>query len=131
MMDKKKIELISLIIIVSVVVFLLLGIILASRPMTLYKEAKNTTRISHMQTILGAVYLYAIDNQGKFPACIPGQGAVTASECAELIPYLYLGRFPLDPDPKEKYMMEYVPETKDRIRIFSTSPESKGTELMR
>jgi len=55
MIDKSKIELISVIVISSIVVFLFLGIILASRPATLFKEAKNSTRISHMQTILGAV----------------------------------------------------------------------------
>ena len=131
MIDKSKIKLISVIVISSIVVFIFLGIILVSKPAVLFKEAKNTTRISHMQTILGAIYLYSVDYQGAFPVCIPGQGAVRASECTELIPYLYLGRFPLDPDSKAEYMIEYIPETKGRVRIFSTSPEAKGIEIMR
>jgi len=131
MIDKSKIELISVIVISSIVVFLFLGIILASRPATLFKEAKNSTRISHMQTILGAVYLYSVDNKGLFPVCIPKQGPIVVSECTELIPYLYLGRFPLDPDSKAEYMIEYIPGTKSKIRIFSTSPEAKGTEIIR
>ena len=131
MLDKSKVQRITIIVISSIVLILSLGIIFAARPTTLFKEAKNTTRISHMQTILGAVYMYSIDNQGAFPPCIPGEGAVDAAKCTELISYLYLGRFPFDPDAKAEYMIEYIPGNKSKIRIFSTASEAKGVQIIR
>jgi hypothetical protein len=131
MIDNSKIKLITVIIISSVVLILFLGIIFAARPATLLKEAKASTRTSHMITILGAVYMYSIDNRGAFPPCILVEGAVDITECTELIPYLYQGRFPIDPEPKAKYMIEYIPGTENKIRIFSTAPEAKGAEIIR
>lgn len=131
MLDKAKIERIPIIIVGTIVIILFLGIIFAARPVTLFKETKNLTRTSHMQTILGAVYMYSIENQGASLPCLLNKGAVDIAECTELLPYLYLGRFPLDPDLKAKYMIEYIPGKENKIRIFSTAHEAKGVEIIR
>lgn len=130
MLDKSKIELITIGIIIFV---LILGVIFAAKPGRLLKEARNATRINHMETILSALYGYTIDNQGLFPPCIPdsGKGAVDITECAELLPYTYKDRFPADPQPNAKYMIEYLPKIENRIRIFSTAPEAKEVKVIR
>ena len=131
MIEKSKIELITIAIIGSIVLIIVAGTIFTTKSASLFKNARTSTRISHMQTILGAVYMYSIDNQGAFPSCIPAEGFVDVAECTELIPYLRQGQFPLDPEPKAKYMIEYFFKVESKIRIFSTAPEAKGVELIR
>lgn len=131
MLNKSKTELITVAVIGSVVVFLLLGIIIAVRPGALMKEARKSTRASQMETVLSAVYVYAIDNQGFFPPCIPEEGAVDITTCTELLPYLYREQFPIDPSPGAKYMIEHASGTETKIRVFSTAPEKEGAELIR
>jgi len=130
MLDKSKIE---LIIIGSIIFIFVLGIIFAANPRKLLRGARNATRISHMGTILNALYGYTIDSQGLFPLCIPdfGKGAVHITECAELFPYMYKSRFPTDPGLNAKYMIEYISGTENKVRIFSTDPEAKGVEVIR
>ncbi len=130
MIDKSKIELG----IIGVVAFVLILVsILAVKPWLLLKEARNATRISHMETILNAVYVYNIDNRGFFPPCIPspGEEAAEITKCEELLPYLYKGGYPTDPRSNAKYMIEYSPEGENKVRVFSTAPEAKGVEIIR
>ena len=128
--NKSKIE---LIIIGSIIFIFVSGIIFAVKPGRLLREARNATRISHMGTILNAIYGYIIDSQGFFPLCIPDseKGAVDITECTELLPYIYESRFPVDPYSKAKYMIEYISGTENKIRIFSTAPEAQGVEVIR
>lgn len=130
MLDKSKIE---LIVIASIILIFILGIIFAAKPGRLLKQARNAARISHMGTILNAIYGYTIDSQGFFPACIPdfGKGAIHVSECAELLPYIYEGQFPKDPYPDAKYMIKYVSGAENKVRVFSTAPEAQGLEVIR
>ena len=131
MLNKSKTELITLAVIGSVIVFLVLGMIIAVKPNSLFKKARESTRLSQMETVLSAVYVYAIDNQGFFPPCIPEEGAVDITTCTELLPYLYRGQFPVNPSPDAKYMIEHASGTETKIRVFSTDPEKEGTELIR
>ncbi len=133
MIERSKIKLITMAVIGGVVLIIILGIVLAVKPRVLLQKARETTRTSHMETILNAVYVYTIDNQGFFPPCIPdpGQGAVDVTSCTELLPYLYRSQFPVDPDTNAKYMIEHLAGTENKIKISSTAPESKGAEVIR
>jgi len=117
-----------------IILVLVLGIGFALKPRDLFREARNATRRNHMQVLMTAVYVYAIDHDGLFPDCIPeiGQPAVSIKDCyAELSPYL-LHLVLEDPDSKQSYMIEYVPgKTEKKIRIFSTAPEAKKLEVVR
>jgi hypothetical protein len=115
-----------------IILILVLGVGLALKPRDLFREARNATRKNHMQVLMTAVYVYAVEHNGFFPNCIPEPGlpAVSIKECYdELSPYL-LHLVLADPDPKYSYMIEYVSEEK-RIRIFSTAPEAKTLEIVR
>jgi hypothetical protein len=130
MLDKSKIELST---IGGIVLVLVLVSIFAVKPGILLKEVRNSTRISHMETVLNAVYMYVIDQRGIFPPCIPdpGKGAVNIVECIELRPYLSRGIFPTDPRSDARYMIEYFPERETKLRIFSTAKEAEGVEIIR
>jgi len=130
MLDKSKIE---LSIIGGIVFVLVLVSIFAVKPGILLKKVKNTTRASHMETILSAIYGYAIDNKGFFPPCIPnfGEGATDITKCEELRPYIYKNMIPSDPDTNSKYMIEYFSGKETRVRIFSTAKEAEGVEIIR
>jgi hypothetical protein len=127
--DKSKIELIT---IGAIVVMLVIGVAISIKPGALFKETRNATRKNHMELIVTAIYSYAIDHGGFFPDCIPepGEDAVEITECIDQLKEYVMGPFPADPQPNHKYMIESIPEIESKIRIFSTSPESKLLEVI-
>jgi len=130
MLGESKVELIT----IGIILFTLVSIIVFGiKPGSLLKEARNATRINHIGAIRNAIYGYAIDNQGASLPCILDfrNAAVGISDCPEILPYMYDSRLPLEPSKGAQYMVEYVSEKQDRIRVFSTAIEAKGIETTR
>jgi len=130
-LDRSKI---NLLIGGMIILILVLGVGFSVKPRDLFREARNATRKNHMQVLMTAIYVYAVDNNGLFPNCIPepGQPAVSIKECYDELSSYLLHLVLADPDPKYSYMIEYLPgEAGKRIRIFSTAPEAKNLEIVR
>lgn len=125
-LDRIKVILsIQIFIILIFILSILLGINLKDK----FKQARNLVRIKHMETIMNAVYTYYIVNQ-KFPDCIPESGEpIEIEKCKEI--ESFLTSFPKDPSKNQKYFIEYINKDKNGIRIFSSSPEAKGLEIVR
>lgn len=120
--NRQKIE---LIIIGTVLFIVVAGILFAINPFNTFKQARNATRENHMQTIMIAIYSYAVDHDGFFPDCIPEEEnkPIEIEACREQLEKNISGTFPIEPDSKHKYMIERI--EKNRFKIFSTAPEAK------
>lgn len=130
-LDRQKIQLIVGGMIIFAVIF---GVILAIKPRTFFKEARNATRRNHLQILMTAIYTFSMENQGNFPECLPepGQPAVKIDECLdELRPYLMHLVF-ADPDPNYNYMIEsFLENGEKKIKVFSNAPEAKNLTIIR
>lgn len=121
-------------VLVGIQLFLLLififSIILAVNLRKNFREARNSVRRKHFETIATAVYSYYII-YNKFPDCIPLEldKAVEVKNCPEITQFLTFP--PKDPLPNHKYLIKYSNEERNSIKIFSTAPEAKGVELVR
>ena len=109
---------------------------MSARLGALFREARNGTRLSHMEVLMYAVYQHALERGGVFPDCVPGpnQPAVSLDQCdEELEVYIKNPGLWRDPNaPEQKYMIEHLlEEGMERIRIFSTDPEAKNVEVVR
>ena len=125
-LDRRKVILsIQIFIVFIFILSIVVGINLQEK----FKQARNLVRLKHMETIMNAIYTYYIVNQ-KFPDCIPQSGdPIEVEKCKEI--ESFLTSFPKDPSKNQKYFIEYVSENKNGIRIFSSSPEAKGIEIIR
>ncbi|MSR86752.1 type II secretion system protein [Candidatus Peribacteria bacterium] len=63
--------LIELLLVIGIIAILASIVIVAINPTTQLADARNTQRRSDVNTILNAVYQYAIDNSGNLPGNIP------------------------------------------------------------
>ena len=120
--NRQKIE---LTIIAFVLFMLVLGVFFAIKPFSMFKQSRNATRENHMQTIMVAIYSYAVDHEGFFPDCIPEEEnkPIEIGVCKEQLEMNISGPFPVEPDSNYKYMIERI--GKKRFKIFSTAPEAK------
>ncbi len=115
----------------GLVIFLALIIVYAVWPFEIFKSSRNAVRKNQMEMIMSAVYSYAVDTTGFYPDCIPpfSEGPAKVSDCKEDLEKNIMGEFPADPDPEHNYMIERI-DDRERFRIFSTSPEAKGVEVI-
>ncbi len=63
--------LIELLIVIGIIAILAAAVIVAINPGRQFQQARNATRWSHMNSVMNAIYSYAITNQGNFPDCLP------------------------------------------------------------
>ncbi len=61
--------LIELLIVIGIIAILAAAVIVAINPGKQFEQARNATRWSHMNSIVNAVYSYAITEGGSFPDC--------------------------------------------------------------
>ena len=76
---KKGFTLIEILIVIGIIAILAAIAIVAINPARQFAQANNAQRWSNVNTILNAVYQYAIDNNGSLPSTI----TVTATEICE------------------------------------------------
>ena len=102
--------LIELLLVIGIIAILASIVIVAINPTKQLGDARNAQRRSDVNTVLNAVYQYAIDNNGNLPSSITTttgricQSGMTAAEattagCIELdvLTGSYLVRMPVDP----------------------------------
>ncbi len=102
---EKGFTLIELLIVIGIIAILAAAVIIAINPGQQFKQARNATRWSHMNSVVNATYSYMISAAGSFPDCLydSGTGAVLEvlvdiSECSgadHLDPHI--ADLPMDP----------------------------------
>ncbi len=120
--------LIELLIVIGIIAILAAGIIIAINPGAQFEAARNSTRWSHMNAIANAVYSYAVDNNGDFPACVT-EGPTSVDNCA-LAP-TYISAIPEDPQGgsgANNYQIELVDDG-TRIKIIPGNVADDTEEL--
>ena len=65
----KGFTLIELLIVIGIITILASAVIIAINPGEHFKRAREATRMSHANSIVNAVYSYAVDNDGDLPSC--------------------------------------------------------------
>jgi type IV pilus assembly protein PilA len=134
--------LIEVLLVVAIIAILAGITIVAINPARQYDQAKNSERISHVNTILNAVHQYALDNGGVLPASIPvgdtctGDAAYeicqTGASCAsgvDLSPLtaseVYLVSIPIDPEESGSTGTGYniVQSTNGRITVCAPAAD--------
>ena len=63
--------LIEILLVIGIIAILAAVVIVAVNPARQFAQARNTQRLSNVNTILNAVYQYAVDNTGTLPSSIP------------------------------------------------------------
>ncbi|PKM91762.1 hypothetical protein CVU82_00965 [Candidatus Falkowbacteria bacterium HGW-Falkowbacteria-1] len=142
-MNKKRNQgftLLEILLAVAALVILASIVILAINPGKQLADTRNSQRWSDVNTILNAVYQYAIDNEGDLPATIPLDTSTgtdicietdTASSClvdlSVLIP-TYLVDIPTDPKATTTQNYTVVASsTTDRITVSAPLAEQSKT----
>jgi len=74
--NQKAFTLLEILLVIALIAILAGIVIVAINPAKQTADARNTQRISDINTILNAIYQYSIDNNGDMPDGIP-----TGTEC--------------------------------------------------
>ncbi len=151
--EKRGFTLIELLIVIAIITILAAAVIVGINPARHFKAARNAARWNQMNTIATAIYSYAVENGGAFPApsagpaCIGVAGTPVdigtdptawcydtgATPPASLIVPTYLRALPepplADATPAEVYQIQFEGEA---IKITSTAQEAidAGVELI-
>ena len=67
---EKGFTLIELLIVIGIIAILAAAVIIAINPGQQFKQARNATRWSHMNSVVNATYSYMISAAGSFPDCL-------------------------------------------------------------
>ncbi len=96
--SEKGFTLIELLIVIGIIAILAGAVIIAINPGQQFQQARNATRWSHMNSLMNAVYSYAVTEQGNFPGCLTDGSPEDASECeADLVTGGFINEIPQDP----------------------------------
>ena len=105
----KGFTLIELLLVIGIIAILASIVIVAINPTKQLGDARDAQRRSDVNTVLNAVYQYAIDNNGNLPAGIPTTTALeicatASSDCdaavavdLDVLTGSYLVKIPVDP----------------------------------
>ena len=81
-LSKKGFTLIELLLVIGIIAILASIVIVAINPTRQLGNSRDAQRRTDVNTILNAVYQYAIDNNGVLPTTIPAQNTTTTWICA-------------------------------------------------
>lgn len=136
---RRGFTLIELLLVIGIIAILASIVIVAINPTKQLGDARDAQRRSDVNTILNAVYQYAIDNNGSVPA---GIGAVadeicktggTTSGCVDLdaLTGSYLVSLPNDPQAGTGSTGYTIVETNSRITVAAPLAENATISVTR
>lgn len=137
---KKGFTLLEVLLVIAIIAILAGIVIIAINPSKQLADARNAQRRTDVNTILNAVYQYAIDNNGDLPATItttPTEICRTdASSCSGFIDLdvltdneKYLVSMPYDPNGYSSNGAGYEIEksSNGRVRVYAPDAEQGAT----
>jgi len=143
-MKNKGFTLIEILVVIGIIAILAAVAIVAINPARQFAQANNAQRWSNVNTILNAVYQYAIDNNGSLPSAITGTATEVcetgAASCTGLIDLsdvtlneLYLVSMPLDPQCPDACLTNgvgYIISTTTNGRVVVSAPDAQLGETI-
>jgi prepilin-type N-terminal cleavage/methylation domain-containing protein len=140
--QRRGFTLIELLLVIGIIAILASIVIVAINPTKQLGDARNAQRRSDVNTILNAVYQYAIDNNGDLPGTLPAVGvtdeicstsSVAIAGCIDLdvLTGSYLVKLPVDPQQPATgtgTAYEIMQDANGRITI--TAPDAEGGETI-
>lgn len=144
---QKGFTLLEILLVVAAIAILAGIVILAINPTKQLGDTRNAQRRSDVNTVLNAVYQYAIDNSGSLPPTIPNgtcaslataeickTGAASCASLVDLSAYIttsskYLVSVPTDPSGATTNGSGYriVTTTNSRVTVCAPSAEQSAT----
>ena len=134
--------LIELLLVIGIIAILASIVIVAINPTKQLADARNAQRRSDVNTILNAVYQFAIDNDGDLPGCLPDATAGTAynictiSACTDVtdgcslaaLTGTYLVSIPVDPSGATGNDTNYdITKANSRVTVAAPAAEQGET----
>lgn len=147
MINRKGFTLLEILLVVAIIAILAGIVIVAINPTKQLGDTRNAQRRVDVQTIIDAVYQYAIDNDGSLPSVIPTGSTCTdsdneicvtgASSCGGLINLsdltanqVYLVSIPIDPQEDSDYGTGYHIHKNNFGRVTVCAPlVEQGEEI--
>ena len=135
--------LIELLLVIGIIAILASIVIVAINPTKQLADARDAQRRSDVNTILNAVYQYAIDNNGNLPTGITtsvGEICQTGGDCTGLIDLsvlttngTYLVSMPVDPSQTGANETDYtiVQNSDGRVSVAAESAENTTISVTR
>ncbi len=151
MNTRRGFTLIELLLVIGIIAILASIVIVAINPTKQLADARNAQRRSDVNTILNAVYQYAIDNNGSLPTCIDtsAKGVCTGgSSCSsydagdsggpatgcnlDVLTGSYLVNLPTDPSGTPGTSVDYtgydiVRDANRRVTVSAPNAENSAT----
>lgn len=132
---RRGFTLIELLLVIGIIAILASIVIVAINPTKQLGDARNAQRRSDVNTILNAVYQYAIDNNGNLPSgiptttaleiCVTGAASCNGGVDLDALTGSYLVRIPTDPQYTTGTGSDYtiVQDANGRITVTAPSTE--------
>jgi len=140
--NREGFTLIEILIVIGIISILAAIVIVAINPARQFFQARNAQRRSDVNTILNAVYQYAIDNNGSLPASVPtsadcsgtatNEVCKTGGTCTSLVDLsvlttdeTYLVSIPLDPQGETTNGAGYHVAQSSNGRVTVCAPDAE------
>jgi type IV pilus assembly protein PilA len=138
---RRGFTLIELLLVIGIIAILASIVIVAINPTKQLADARNAQRRSDVQTIINAVYQYAIDNNGALPGnpaisttvqsiCKDSTSPCTNGISLRMLSGTYVVRTPIDPSVAAAATgtnYTIVKDTKGRVTVNAPGAENSAT----
>lgn len=142
--NRSGFTLIELLLVIGIIAILASIVIVAINPTKQLADARNAQRRSDVNTVLNAVYQYAIDNNGTLPGCLPSAtvgtpyNICTISACTDVtngcnlssLTGTYLVSIPVDPSGASGNDTRYDISKDSNSRITVSAPSAEQGETI-